>query len=125
MAYMKRGRKANEWQKARRKLIKEALAEGRLSFVNDTLMGLCEDCRQWKPLTPDHITKRSQGGEHTPENIEWVCSSCHNIRDNMAESKKKKGKKTKWELAHPCVSCHAITRQYLCHICGQPSIKED
>ena len=114
----------NEWIKARQKLIKEALVEGRLAFVNDTLMGRCEDCGQFKPLTPDHNKKRSQGGSHDKSNIDWVCIPCHNKRDQQGDPMgKKKSKKPAWQIRHKCRKCKFESSMYLCPSCREVSIK--
>jgi len=113
--------KQSEWIKARRKLIKEGIAEGTLAYVNDTLMGRCKDCGRFLPLTPDHVKKRSQGGSHDKSNIDWVCVRCHNKRDNMPKSKK--SKKPEWAKDHKCISCKKQTSQFICNHCTKVSIK--
>ena len=115
------GKKGKIWIRERTRLIKEALTEGRIILVNNEVWGRCEDCKEWNQLDPDHIEKRSQGGEHTKENISWRCRKCHNKIDNMPDSKK--GNKPEWEKSHPCINCKTITRQFICHVCGRISIK--
>jgi len=113
----------DEWEKAKKDLIKDAIIEGRITYINKTLQGICEDCLLWKELTPDHRKKRSQGGSHDKFNIDWVCLNCHDLRDNMGDPKKKKETKEKagWQKSHKCKKCGVITVLYLCHNCGQPS----
>lgn len=118
----KRGKKANEWARAKRILIKEAIANGRIEInENGNLQGFCEDCKKWKDLSPDHIKKRSLGGSHEKTNIAWVCFICHQKRDNQPMSKKKNNKPV-WQEAHKCISCKKITRFLMCNFCGKLSI---
>jgi 5-methylcytosine-specific restriction endonuclease McrA len=79
-----------DWTKARKEIINQSVAEGRITLRNGYPEGICEDCNQWKALTPDHRKKRSQGGQHTKENIDWVCWPCHDKRDNQGDPLKKK-----------------------------------
>ncbi len=119
------GKKGREWIKARAKLIKNAVAENRIT-INEAgnISGRCEDCKRWRSLSPDHRRKRSQGGGHEPENIDWVCTECHNKRDQQGDPMgKKKTNKPNWQQNHKCKSCHGFTRQYICHLCGKVSIK--
>lgn len=44
----------------------KAVSEGRLVKPD-----LCEDCGQCKPLVAHHVDYND------PENIEWLCGSCH------------------------------------------------
>lgn len=120
----KYGKKHQEWIKARAKLIKDAVVSGRFIIDHGYPEGICADCRQWHPLEPDHNIKRSQGGAHTKDNIEWVCRNCHAARDERGDPmKKKKGnKKPKWMTKHECKECKAITASYLCHRCGKVSV---
>ena len=48
--------------------------------------GRCEwpHCGVRRPLDPDHIVKRSQGGQETLQNILAVCRRCHGQRDLAA-----------------------------------------
>lgn len=122
-----RGKKYNEWIKDRAKLIKDAVISGRIT-INEAgnIYGRCEDCKEWKALSPDHKKKRSQGGGNEAGNIDWVCFKCHNLRDNYGDPMKKKESKSKkpdWQKEHRCVNCKVLTRQYLCHSCGKASIK--
>lgn len=118
------GARHREWVKARAKLIKEAVEDGRLSIDNGYPEGICEDCKQWHPLTPDHRRRRSQGGEHTKENIDWVCVKCHRKRDQEGDplGKKEKSKKAKWEVAHSCKHCKKTTEILICHHCKKISV---
>ena len=118
----------NKWLRARKKLIKEAEAEGKITTVNGTVEGICKDCKHWHHLTPDHELKRSLGGGHDKSNIGWVCNEppcwCHDKRDNRGDpmGKKSKSKKAKWEMDHKC-SCGQIVSMLLCPYCGKISIK--
>jgi len=121
-ALKKVGKKGKQWIKDRAKLIKEAVAEGRITIEHGYPEGICEDCRQWKKLEPDHIKKRSQGGKNIKNNIAWRCRKCHNKVDNMPNSKKQKGKKPNWSQEHKCKSCGYIVRTLICSNCGKISI---
>lgn len=122
------GKKGKEWIKDRAKLVKKAILTGRIQIINGQVQGKCKDCEHWHNLGPDHKRKRSQGGEHKAENIDWVCNEapcwCHNERDNMGDPKNKKTKKSKagWEVEHKCIGCKGITRQFICHLCRKKSI---
>ena len=118
------GKKGRAWQRARAKLIKEALVEGRIEIIDGVVEGICSDCGKWRPLTPDHRKKRSQGGPHDKKNIDWICFTCHNQRDNQGDpmGKKVKSKKADWAKSHKCKKCKGITSQYLCHLCGKVSV---
>ena len=122
-----KGKKHNAWVKARAKIIKRAVEEGRIS-INESgnIVGICTDCKKFRPLTPDHVKKRGVGGKDTYNNIEWVCWKCHNLRDNYGDpmGKKDKNKKSVWEKSHKCINCKQPTRQYLCHNCGMISVKQ-
>ena len=122
---MKRGKKAKQWTKDRANLIKEATLEGRITIQNGYPEGICEDCGKWRPLDPDHRRKRSLGGSNDKSNIDWVCRSCHNKRDNLGDPMQKKevkSKKADWQKEHKCKNCKVITSMYLCHNCGKASI---
>lgn len=118
------GKKGKEWIRARAKLIKNAVAEGRIT-INEAgnISGRCEDCKKWKHLSPDHKTKRSQGGKHEAKNIAWLCSRCHFIADNTTMSKKK-SKKPAWAIRHKCVKCKFESALYICPNCGEESMKK-
>ena len=119
------GKKGKEWQKARKRLVKEALADGRVEMIDGVLQGICSDCGKWKPLTPDHRIRRGQGGAHTKSNIDWVCQYCHDLRDNMGDPRKKKpkSKKANWQKDHKCKKCKRwIGGFLLCPFCQRLSI---
>jgi len=118
------GKKGKEWIKARARLVKEAIAEGRIEVIDGVIQGICEDCDRWKHLTPDHVVKRSLGGSHEKSNINWVCLKCHNFRDNMGDPKKKKpkSKKPDWAKPHRCKRCRTIVSLLICPNCGEISI---
>ena len=119
------GSKTAEWKRDRVKLIKEAVLSGRITIINNVIMGRCEDCGEWKELDPDHRKKRSQGGSNDKSNIDWVCRECHNKRDNMGDPKNKKikSKKASWAVEHQCIKCKHLTRQLICDNCGNLSVK--
>jgi len=120
------GKKYNEWMVARRALLKQAIKSGRIKMVDGHPEGLCEDCIKWKPLTPDHRKKRSQGGNHDQSNIDWVCVECHSKRDNQGDPMgKKETKKINWTKLHICVHCKYEISTLLCTNCGKISIKEE
>lgn len=122
---LKSGKKTKQWIKDRVKLIKEAVIFGRITIRNGYPEGICEDCRQWKALDPDHRLKRSQGGSNDSSNIDWVCRSCHNKRDNQGDpmqKKEKSSKKADWQKAHKCKNCKLTTSMIICHNCGKMSI---
>jgi len=120
-------KKTKEWIKARTKLILEAVAEGRIEIIEGVVWGICEDCGRWKPLTPDHVLKRSLGGSHDKSNIDWVCNSypdfCHDKRDNQGDpmKKKPKSKKAGWEKSHRC-KCGRVISMLVCPYCGDMSL---
>lgn len=126
------GRKAREWQKAKRRLLKELKQSGQYRVDGSKVYGACEDCGKLTYLTPDHIVKRSRGGGHDKENIDWVCIKCHNLRDNYNDPKGNKTmkqekksttrKKPKWMTDHKCANCKRITAMYLCQHCGRASV---
>lgn len=41
----------------------------------------CRICGCKRNLTPDHIVKRSQGGDDAMENIWTLCADCHRRKD--------------------------------------------
>ena len=113
-----------EWQRSRRKLLEDLEKTGEYNIIGTRVYGICKDCGRYRLLTPDHRIKRSQGGKHTKENIDWVCWECHNLRDNMGDPKKEKpkSKKSDWQKEHKC-KCGAIVSMLICPFCGQTSIK--
>lgn len=117
------GKKGKEWQKARVLLIKEGILSGRLTVIENRVLGLCTDCGCWKPLTPDHRKKRSQGGTHDSSNIDWVCLYCHDLRDNQGDPMNKKDKKQKpdWSKDHKCKNCGVTVAFLLCPHCKRLS----
>jgi 5-methylcytosine-specific restriction endonuclease McrA len=118
------GKKGKEWQKARRGLVKDLKQSGEYKFVGKNVFGICPDCGCYRLLTPDHKVKRSQGGEHTKNNIEWVCLKCHDKRDNMGDPKQKKPKSNKsdWQRPHLCKKCKRMVSTLICSYCGEISI---
>lgn len=120
------GKKGIQWRKDRTKLIRDALLSGRIEIINNVIVGICEDCKRWKQLDPDHRKKRSQGGSNDKSNIDWPCRECHNKRDNMGDPKNKKikMKKADWAVEHQCIRCKHLTRQLICDNCKQLSVKQ-
>lgn len=118
------GRKTREWLRARKNLIADLEKSGEYNVVGSRVYGNCKDCHYYRLLTPDHKIKRSQGGKHTKENIDWVCIPCHRERDQMGDPKKRKpkSKKADWSKLHKCKKCKRETSMYLCHHCQRPSI---
>lgn len=128
-AIKKVGKKGKAWLKARVKLIKDAVAEGRIT-INEAgnILGICEDCKHWHNVTPDHKKGRGRGGGHGKSNIDWVCNEppcwCHNKRDQQGDPMgKKKSKKPAWAKEHKC-TCGDITRMLICERCGKFTIKQ-
>lgn len=118
--------KQYEWIKERAKIIKRAVEEGRITINEQgNIYGICTDCSKYRPLSPDHKRKRSQGGEHIYSNIDWVCNECHDLRDNKGDpmGKKEKSNIYAWKKSHKCISCKQPTRQFICHLCNKVSIK--
>jgi len=129
------GKKKKAWDLALKHLEKEAVANGIFEWKEFTIddkkyrkrMGICRDCGKYKHLTPDHLIKRSQLGDNKPDNIEWVCKLCHDLRDNKGDPMNKKPKKknsaTKsWKVSHPCKECGHWNVGLLCPKCGKISL---
>ena len=123
------GKKGQEWIRERAKLIKEAVLAGTIRLTDDGyIKGVCKDCGHWHNLNPDHRKKRSQGGKHTADNIDWICNEapcfCHDKRDNQGDpmGKKDKSKKPVWMKRHECRYCNSQVSQYICPSCGKKSV---
>lgn len=126
------GAKKKEWFKARRKLVADLKKTGEYQIINGyRVFGVCKDCGHFHELQPDHKIKRSQGGSHTKENIDWVCNEipcvCHDKRDNQGDPMKKKPESTKnkkpdWAMPHHCKSCGRIVSMFICNHCGKASV---
>lgn len=118
------GKKALLAQSERRKRVAELKATGEYVIEGQVVKGICPDCHQFKTLTWDHKIKRSQGGTHTKENIDWICWECHNLRDNMADPNKKKpaSKKATWQSPHKCKNCKREVSTLICSNCGRMSV---
>ena|SRR3990167_11199633 len=118
------GKKTKEWLAARKTLIAELKKTGEYQVIGTKVYGICKDCWCYKPLTPDHKIRRSQGGSHKKKNIDWVCLNCHIERDQMGDPNKKKpkSKKADWQKAHDCKFCKGETAMLICHRCGKMSI---
>lgn len=120
----KTGKKSKDWQKERRKLVKELKKTGEYKIEGTKVYGFCKDCFKYRLLTPDHRIRRSKGGEHTKKNIDWICLRCHNERDNMGDPKHKKPKSNKsdWQRRHPCKKCKRMVSTLICSYCSEISI---
>jgi len=123
------GKKGKEWIKAKKKLIDGIRFNHKYQVIGEQVYGTCPDCFHYHKLTPDHLIKRSQGGGHEPENIEWVCNEapcfCHSKRDNMGDPKKKKpatSKKADWQKVHTCKECKVECSSLICSNCGKLSV---
>lgn len=122
------GKKYREWIEARDRpggLIDQAIKSGEIRRLgNGRIVGYCPDCGRFKDLVPDHKIKRSAGGQHTAENIDWICVNCHMKRDQQGDPNKAKpaSKKANWQTLHQCKECKAQVRSLLCTNCGRMSI---
>ena len=50
--------------------------------------GLCEVCKShgdWRGLSMHHIKLRSQGGQHTADNLRLLCGKCHSKNHGIKE----------------------------------------
>ena len=122
------GKKGKEWLRERKKIIKDALADGTLIRNEEgNLKARCEDCLHYHNITPEHELNRSQGGKHNKSNIGWICNEppcwCHSKRHDMVNSKKVRKGKSNWQIEHECIACKKATRQLICDKCGFLSIK--
>lgn len=118
------GKAGLKWIKDRKKLIAKSLDEGRISFIFGTIQGICEICKEWKELDPDHIVSRGRGGNNNPENIQWICRDCHEEKHSMNKKEKKERlKKSFSNIKHKCISCNQQTRFLLCEWCNRLSVK--
>lgn len=137
VAISKIGKKGENWLKAKPKLIEIYKAKGIVR---------CENCGSRYGLDFHHRPSRaSQKAIHDFKHTRLLCWECHpffeqndevdkklfsnprgyNLKDKidiMAE--KKKSKKPDWSRPHKCVRCKALTSMYICHNCGEVSIKE-
>lgn len=122
------GKKYKEWIEARDKpngLIDQAIRDGEIRRLsNGRIVGYCKDCGRFKDLNPDHKIKRSQGGSHTKDNIDWVCHDCHMKRDQGGDPNKAKppSKKADWTKLHKCKHCNANIMMLMCPDCGKMSV---
>lgn len=122
------GKRYTEWIRERDKpggVIDSALKSGEITRLgNGRIVGYCKDCGRFKDLTPDHKVKRSQGGQHTSDNIDWVCIGCHDMRDNKGDPNKAKpaSKKADWSKSHQCNNCKQMVSTLLCTNCGKMSV---
>lgn len=123
----KLGKAGKEWQKARKKRIKELEATGKYVVIKTLLFGFCKDCGRYKCLDLDHIDGRGGEDPHRMENLDPICRLCHIKRhNNMAndKSKNKNSKKVNWQKPHKCRWCKTTTSMLLCHNCRRISIKK-
>jgi 5-methylcytosine-specific restriction endonuclease McrA len=97
---------------------------GEYKIEGTKVYGICKDCFKYRLLTPDHKIRRSKGGEHTKENIDWICKRCHIERDQMGDPKQKKPKSNKqdWQKPHLCKKCKALVSLFICPYCGERSV---
>ena len=125
------GKKTKQWLIDRAELITQAVISRRIKIIGGKPWGICEDCKHWHMLTPDHKLKRSQGGKNDASNIEWICNApacgCHNKRDNLGDPlhKKKTNKlapKADWQSRHECKKCSWMVQTLICSHCGKISI---
>ena len=116
------GKKTRAWIKDRARLITESVTSGRIIIADGAIQGRCAICKRWMGLDPDHIVKRSQGGGNEGNNIQWICRTCHERGDNMADSPKQTNKKPGWMKKHQCKVCKKQTGLFLCEWCGKVSI---
>jgi 5-methylcytosine-specific restriction endonuclease McrA len=54
---------------------KQRLKQAKLAELPRPLF--CTKCGKERKLDPHHIKLRSRGRDDSPENIEWLCRSCH------------------------------------------------
>lgn len=116
------GKKGREWQRERKKRLKELEATGEYRIVDNTVFGKCKDCSEYHLLTPDHKVRRSQGGGHEASNLDWICIPCHRIRDQQGDpmNKKTDGKPKKKSKAPMCKHCGYPTHYMMvCQNCGK------
>lgn len=137
---IKVGKKTLEWLEAKPKLVEIYKAKG---------ITRCEISGSKFALDFHHILKRSsQKAEHTFEgtrllNQEWHDFCEYNSKANellikkprgfdrnyferfkkMKNEKKPKNKKSDWQKPHQCAKCKTMTSMYICHNCGEVSIK--
>jgi hypothetical protein len=131
------GRKTEEWLKAKPRLIKIYLEKG---------ITKCENCGGKYLITFHHRPKRSsQEAVHDFKHTRLLCGECHDFFEYNDEADKKlfkkprgyklenkiklpkentKSKKPEWQRLHKCWHCHHMTSMFLCHHCGEISIKK-
>lgn len=70
---LKPGKKTKEWQKAKKRLIKEYREEG---------ITRCEHCNGNFAMSFHHLDKRSSGkAKHTIEATRLLCANCHYLAE--------------------------------------------
>jgi len=136
--YRKIGRKTKEWLKAKPKLIK-------IYIEKEIKITQCENCGSEYLVFFHHRPKRSsQEAVHDFDHTRLLCQECHGFfeyndsadeklfakprgykLENKIEimAKKKNTKKADWQILHKCVKCKKPTSMFLCHHCGEISIK--
>lgn len=77
------------WKVKRIKLPKDEYESIRLE-VYESQGWRCAHCAEMKPLTLDHIIKRSQGGGDERSNLRGLCLECHDYMDNQGGKSKEK-----------------------------------
>ncbi|MDD4876753.1 MAG: HNH endonuclease signature motif containing protein [Dehalococcoidales bacterium] len=67
---------------------KQAKRNGELAKIEPPIDGKCQNCHElpdWRGLAKHHKTKRSQGGQDSPDNIIWLCGKCHSLFHGIKE----------------------------------------
>lgn len=123
----KLGKKGLEWQRERRKRIKELEATGKYVVIKTLLYGNCLDCGRYKCLDLDHRDGRSGDNPHELNNLDPVCRECHikrhlNMADKKDNNKSEKSKKPNWQKDHSCKNCKRVIAMLLCPHCGKMSV---
>jgi hypothetical protein len=115
-----------EWDRERKKRLKELEATGFYEVRGSLLYGNCEDCCEWGLLDLDHKDGREGDDPHRMENLDPICRMCHgkrhnNMADKKENNKNSKSKKANWQKPHECKSCKRIVSSLIC-VCGKISI---
>jgi 5-methylcytosine-specific restriction endonuclease McrA len=65
--------------------INKVLASLDSTYPIDDKCQKCHTFGDWRGLVKHHKVFRSQGGEHTKENTEWLCGVCHSAAHGIKE----------------------------------------